>query len=98
MLYYHRTSQENARSILKTGFHDGEGKYLTDRIWKGVWVSDRPLDSNEGAEGEALLEIHIPENEVSPFEWAEKERPYREFLVPARVLNEKGIIVLQRSS
>ncbi len=92
-MYYHRTTQENAWSILKNGFRDCVGKFLTDRIWKGVWVSNRPLDSNEGAEGDALLEIRIPESEVTPFEWAEEEKPYREFLVPARVLNEKGITV-----
>src|SRR5437899_1752298 len=69
VLYYHRTSRENAQSILKNGFRDGAGKYLTNEIWKGVWISNRPLDSNEGAEGDALLEIRIPESEVTPFEW-----------------------------
>ena len=59
-----------------------------------MWVSNRPLDSNERAEGDALLEIRVPESEVTPFEWAEEEKPYREFLVPARVLNEKAITVL----
>jgi len=94
MLYYHRTSQENAQSILKNGFRDGTGRYLTDRIWKGVWVSNRPLDPNEGAEGAALLEIRIPESEMTPFEWAEEKKPYREFLVPAHVLNEKATTIL----
>jgi len=94
VLYYHRTSRENARSILRNGFRDGKGRYLTAKIWKGVWVSNRPLDSNERAEGDALLEIRVPESEVTPFEWAEEEKPYREFLVPARVLNEKAITVL----
>ena len=70
------------------------GRYLTAKIWKGVWVSNRPLDSNEGAKGDALLEICIPESEVTPFEWAEEKNPYREFLVPAHVRNEKAITVL----
>ena len=65
-----------------------------DRIWKGVWVSNLPLDPDEGAEGDALLEIRIPESEVTPFEWAEEKKPYREFLVPAHVLNERAITVL----
>src|SRR5437660_9450920 len=97
MQCYHRTTQEKARSILENGFLDGEGKFLTDRIWRGVWVSNRPLDSNEGAEGDVLLEIRIPESEVTPFEWVEEGKPYREFLVPARILNDKGIVVLRQS-
>jgi len=98
MLYYHRTTRERARSILKKGFKDGSGKFLTDRTWKGVWVSNRPLDSNEGAEGDVLLEIRIPESAVIPFEWVEEGKPYREFLVPARILNDKGIVALRQSS
>ena len=94
MLYYHRTSRENARSILENGFRDGTGKYLTNKTRKGVWVSNLPLDPDEGAEGDALLEIRIPKSEVIPFEWVEEEKPYREFLVPARVLNERAITVL----
>jgi len=86
--------RENAQSILKSSFRDGTGKYLTDKIRKGVWISNRPLDSNEGAEGDTLLEIRIPESEVTPFEWPEEEKPYREFLVPARVLNKKATTVL----
>jgi len=97
MLYYHRTTRERARSILKKGFKDGSGKFLTDRTWKGVWVSERPLDSSEGAEGDVLLEIRIPESEVTRFEWVEEGKPYREFLVPARILNDNGIVVLRQS-
>jgi hypothetical protein len=64
---------------------------MTAREWSGVWVSDRPLDANEGAEGEVLLAIDgLGEHEVEPFEWIEEGKEYREFLVPADVLNERG--------
>ncbi len=88
--FYHRTDLDCARSILEHGFRDGVGRYLTPKLWQGVWISDRPLDSNEGAEGGALLEIRIPPSKILPFEWIEKGKGYREFLVPAELLNTSG--------
>jgi hypothetical protein len=71
----------------------GPGK-LTDREWSGVWVSDRPLDNSEGASGEALLQIDIAEDLLTAFEWVEESKPYREWLVPAAVLNDAGTVRL----
>src|SRR5437867_3558114 len=62
---------------------------MTERMWRGVWVSaDEPLTVNEGA-GTArdILVIDVPENLVAGFEWIEEGKPYREFLVPAVILN-----------
>lgn len=44
---YHRTCDADA--ILATGFRDGEGSYGTGTPRWGVWISDVPLDVNEGA-------------------------------------------------
>jgi hypothetical protein len=43
--------------------------------WSGVWVSDRPLDNSEGANGEALLQIDIAEDLLTAFEWVEEGKP-----------------------
>jgi len=85
---FHRTPQ--AASILKDGFRDGEGTYLTETMHRGVWLSDRPLDFGQGAKGNDLLLLDIPEDDISPFEWIEEGKPYREFLVPAEIINRFG--------
>jgi hypothetical protein len=85
MLLYHTTY--NADAILAEGFKDGTGYYMTDRPWSGVWLSDRPLDANEGAKGDTVLVIEMPEDEVLSYEWVEEGKPYREFLVPADLVN-----------
>jgi hypothetical protein len=76
-----------ADAILTDGFRDGEGNYLTTNVYRGVWVSDVPLDANEGADGDRLLAIDMPETAIADFEWVEDNRAHREWLVPAEVLN-----------
>jgi hypothetical protein len=85
MLLYHRTY--NADTILAEGFKDGTGYYVTDRLRSGVWLSDRPLDVNEGAHGDVLLAVEIPVDDVLFYEWVEEGKPYREFLVPADLVD-----------
>jgi len=85
--FYHATTMEAAASILREGFRDGIGHYLTDTEWTGVWLSDRPLDENEGAHGHTLLKVRIDATLVEPYEWKEEHKTHREFLVPAAVLN-----------
>jgi len=41
---YRRTHSKLVNGILKDGFIDSTGTYLTDREWSGVWLSDVPLD------------------------------------------------------
>jgi hypothetical protein len=43
---FHRTTKDAAAKILQDGFRNTTGRYLTDREWSGVWVSDRPLDNS----------------------------------------------------
>jgi len=90
-ILYHVTTEEAARSILRDGFTDGRGTYMTTREHTGVWLSDRPLDINEGAYGDAILEVEIPPEAVLDYEWVEEGKPYREFLVPARVVNAYSV-------
>lgn len=54
-----------------------------------MWLSDSPLDENEGASGDIVLEVTIdlPESKVAQYEWVEEGKGYREFLVPAELIN-----------
>jgi hypothetical protein len=65
MRLYHRTTSLKATAIVANGFHDGTG-YLTEQEWSGVWLSDRPLDCNEGlsCDADVLLEgnVTLPES------------------------------------
>ncbi|MDA1129442.1 MAG: hypothetical protein O2913_12195 [Chloroflexi bacterium] len=85
---YHRTSAASA--ILAHGFRDGEGTYFTDKVWRGVWLSDVPLDINEGAAGDTVLVLDIPARVFRRYEWVEESKPYKESLVPAAILNRYG--------
>ncbi len=95
MIVYHRTSSTAANAILREGFRDATGKYMTEHLHTGVWVSNYPLDSREGAHGDALLRIalDVPDDGLATFEWVEEgEKGYREFLIPAAVLNTNGTV------
>ena len=61
-IFYHRTTSEAAADILAEGFRDGSDTYMTDHEISGVWLSDTPLDINEGACGESLLRITVDAN------------------------------------
>jgi hypothetical protein len=84
---YHNTTRENAESILREGFRDHTDEYMTTQLHTGVWLSDTPLDENEGPCSEALLVLQLDEVTVAHFEWIEDGKGYREFLVPAAIVN-----------
>jgi hypothetical protein len=88
MRLYHTTY--DADRILAEGFKDVRGTYLANRVHEGVWFADRPLDENEGADGDVLLVLSVPAKKVRPYEWVEEGKPYREFLIPAALANQHG--------
>jgi hypothetical protein len=90
MRCYHRTSAEAAAAIVADGFRDAEDYYMTPNLYRGVWVSDEPLDINEGAQGDVLLSVDVPESLFAEYEWVEDAKSHREALVPADVLNGHG--------
>ena len=90
MIVFHRTHRDAAIAILREGFKDATGSYFTDHTFSGVWVSNVPLDENEGAKGDMLFSISIPAKAIRKYEWIEEVKPYREFLVPASVLNSQA--------
>ena len=89
MRLFHITATANAEAILKEGFRDGTGHYLTDQEWTGVWVSTEPFDGYD-ADTKTLFTIEIPEDVISEFEWVQPGMRLREFLVPAALLNSYG--------
>ena len=89
MRLFHTTATADAEAILKEGFRDGTGHYLTDQEWTGVWVSTEPFDGYD-ADAKTLFTIEIPEDVISEFEWVQPGMRLREFLVPAAFLNSYG--------
>jgi hypothetical protein len=87
IVLYHRTRSASAEAIQSGGFSDRTDYYMTDTLHSGVWFSDRPLDEQEGASGEVLLSLRVPESAVAPYEWVEEGKPYREWLIPASLAN-----------
>ena len=75
MLIYHRTHA--AEAIFCDGFRDTTGRHLTTDECPGVWVSDRPLDTNHGATGHALLGLVIPDAVFAAYERIESGKQRR---------------------
>jgi len=90
---FHGTTKTAAEQIQAHGFRDATGTYMTSGTFTGTWFADRPLDGNEGACSEAYFEVQIECALVEEYEWIEEGKPYREFLVPARIINEHGTII-----
>lgn len=86
---YHRTPA--AAAILREGFRDATGSYgFLRTTLTGVWLASEPLDSNEGAMGDDLLQIIVPGDvDLSEFEIVGDRKGYREWCVPASLINER---------
>src|SRR5947209_104121 len=59
------------------------------RLSSGVWLSDQPLDANEGASGDTLLRVVLRLNRraLDKYELREERKAYREWQIPAAVVN-----------
>lgn len=93
--FYHRT--DSAAEILAGEFRDAEGSYGIRGVdLCGVFISDMPLDINEGAKGEQLFEIEVPAHiDLRQYELIQPRSQYREWCVPAELLNTRcGIRLL----
>jgi len=86
MKLFHPT--RHAAEILRDGFGETTGTYLTPTDYSGVWLFDRPLDDHIGDDDPDVI-LEIPEDVAAPFEWL-VGMPYREFLMPARIVNQYG--------
>lgn len=87
MILYHTTGAEMAEAILRDGFRDGTGRYMTDREWSGVCLSDEPFGELEYCEALLRVDLNLSEHGLADYEWIEEGKGYREWLVPAAILN-----------
>lgn len=88
MRVFHRTPF--GKQIISEGFRDHEGTYMTGTMHTGVWLSDIPLSVMEGAKGNDLLTLEISDEVLAEYEWVQEQSTYREFLIPAEVVNAYG--------
>jgi hypothetical protein len=76
---------------MREGFKDGSVCYHrpTQELHWGIWFFDRPVELNEGLEDDAILiaDIALTEEELSAFERTENGKGYREWLIPADIVN-----------
>ncbi|WP_064423118.1 hypothetical protein [Mycobacterium sp. GA-1285] len=61
----------------------------------GVWLGDRPMDINEGAKGDEVLRVEFGDDvDLDEFEVIEDGKPYREWCVPAALINAQATVTL----
>ncbi len=92
--YFHTT--DAAAAILRDGFRDSTGGYMLASLeLTGVWLGDSPMTVNEGAKGDQVLRVEIPGYvDLADFELIEDGKPYREWCVPAALVNEHATVEL----
>jgi hypothetical protein len=90
MICYHTT--DAADTILRYGFRDATGSYMFATFeLTGVWLGDSPMDINEGAKGDQVLQVEFSDDvDLGDFEVVEEYKPYREWCVPAALINERA--------
>ena len=87
MRLYHVSDQ--AEAILQGGFVDGTGFYRSGKLHRGVWLFDRPIEEERPYSGppERTVVIEVPDDVALRHEWLQEDTPYRNFLIPAQILN-----------
>lgn len=95
MRMFHVTTLERAKAILRKGFLNNRESYLTRNTYSGVWLSDKPLSVNEGTKGSTVLAVDFAVRpRLEQYEWIEEGKSYREWLVPAALVNKNARIIL----
>ena len=96
VICYHTTGAADA--ILREGFRDAT-RYIAGIELTGVWLGGQIMDANEGAKGDQVLQVVFNEdidlNDFDDrFEIIEEGKPYREWCVPAALINEHATAAL----
>jgi hypothetical protein len=86
---YHRTTRANAALIRRDGFLDRDDRYTSDFDDRGVWFSDQARQAMDVGSGGSVMSIDLAlsQQELAVFEWTQDEAPYREWLIPAPLVN-----------
>ncbi len=97
---YHRTTIGNARAIVQNGFENQKWRFehedTSGEVKKalGVWLSDRPLEGEDGPPGDAILEVVMDASEES-LELFQLEGVVWEaqlWIVPAEIVNARSTV------
>jgi hypothetical protein len=97
MRLYHVTDRASADRILEQGFQDSEVIHDDRELQIGVWLADRCLAGEDdvgprlGPVPDTAVSIDLPDDAVEPYERPDDDKPYREFCVPARIVNDHPI-------
>jgi hypothetical protein len=106
MYFYHVTRDKNVPTIMARGFRDfarvlgchENGKPL---VVKGVWFSDKP--TFEGGYGDpprgwTILRIKVPVKLAKKYEVINEGCPYREWCIPAKLINQYEVVPVKPRS
>lgn len=65
--------------------------------FKGVWLEDVPLNCHVGANDSHLLKValDLSDEEIDTYECKRKGCSYREWLVPAAILNDMATVEIE---
>jgi ribulose bisphosphate carboxylase small subunit len=86
MRLYHVS--DHVEAILEQGFEDGAGFYRSDKMHRGVWLFDRPVEDGREREADArTVVVEVPDGLAARHEWIEENGEFRRFLIPARTVN-----------
>ncbi|MFO0904276.1 MAG: hypothetical protein U0939_14835 [Pirellulales bacterium] len=92
---FHATNKLSAALIEQHGFRDN----VCGNWPPGVFLSNYPVDVNEGAKGDVVFEVRLESTAEELFyerEIVEQGKPYREFIVPASILNDPSRCMFRR--
>ena len=94
MICYHTT--DSAEAILRDGFRDATGSYMfAGTVHTGVWLGDSPMSLNEGAKGEQVHRVEFHNDaDLAASEVIEEHKGYREWCVPAEIINTRATVTL----
>lgn len=88
---YHLTSRSNLRNILAEGFRDSG--YRSRAGHAGVRFCDRRgALSMTGALAAVEVEVLLSDEELSAFEWVDGTSGQREFVIPAKRVNDHCLL------
>jgi hypothetical protein len=100
MRLYHSTSVRAAEAIMRAGFRAATGAYgLGDGKLTGCFFADRAVSENEGARSSAAVVVDVAAGameSLADFELVEEGKPYREWCLPAALVNAWPRRVLAR--
>lgn len=97
MRLYHVTDRGSAEKILEQGFEDSEVLHDNEELQVGVWFADRCLAGENdvgprlGPIADVALELDLPDDVAEQYERREEGKPYREFCVPADLVNDREV-------